>query len=98
MTNVASAPFTGPKAVAVAQPILQREAVQKALGDELKKIKAEEKGKIVYAKGYEPAATASKGTTAGGATPVVGTAPAGAVPAAGAAAASNAPATAAPSN
>mgnify|MGYP000853133492 CR=1 FL=1 len=98
VTNVASAPFTGPKAVAVAQPILQREAVQKALGDELKKIKAEEKGKIVYAKGYEPAATASKGTTAGGATPVVGTAPAGAVPAAGAAAASNAPATAAPSN
>ena len=44
VTNVASAPFTGPKAVAVAQPILQREAVQKALGDELKKIKAEEKG------------------------------------------------------
>ncbi len=100
VTNTASAPFTGPKAVAVAQPILQREAVQKALADELKKIKAEEKGKIVYAKGYEPAAAPAAGAPAtAGATPAATTGkPAGAVPAANAAAASSSTPSAAPSN
>ncbi|HPU15674.1 MAG TPA: hypothetical protein PK808_06300 [Polymorphobacter sp.] len=100
VTNAAAAPFTGPKAVAVAQPILQREAVQKALADELKKIKAEEKGKIKYAKGYEPPAAtpAAKGTA--GATPaaVPASAPTAAVPAANAAASADAAPTAAPSN
>ncbi|TFU06539.1 hypothetical protein EUV02_06060 [Polymorphobacter arshaanensis] len=101
VTNASAAPFTGPKAIAVAQPILQREAVQKALADELKKIKAEEKGKIVYAKGYEPAAApAAGGLPTAGATPAAAAAtkPTGAVPAANSAAATSAAPTAAPSN
>ncbi len=79
VTNTESSPFIGPKAVAVAQPIMQREAVQKALADELKKIKAAEKDKIVYAKGYEPKPT----PTTAGATPAAQSAQvSGAVPAA----------------
>jgi len=90
VTDTNSQPFVGAKAVAVAQPILQREAVQKALTEELKKIKAEEKSKIVYAKGYEPpaevatpAAKAAGGVTASpGAMAAKPAAPTGAVPAA----------------
>lgn len=96
VTNTNTEQFTGPKAVAMAQPILQREAVQMALVGELKKIKAEQKSKIVYAKGYEPPPEGSK-SAAGATTTPAAAKPVGATPAATAGGAVPA-ADAAPSN
>jgi EpsD family peptidyl-prolyl cis-trans isomerase len=87
ITEIQSQPFTGPKAVQLAQRQLQQQAVQKALVAALKQFQAEEKGKIVYAEGYAPPAPGAKpaatATAPAGAVPAAGsTAPQGAVPAA----------------
>ncbi len=47
-------PYTGEPAITLAQQIVQREAVQKALGDNLTAFRAEAKPKIKYAAGYGP--------------------------------------------
>ena len=52
ITNTATQPFTGEKAIAYAQNVLQRQDVQKQLAAELKKIQDKYKPKIVYGKGY----------------------------------------------
>lgn len=49
-------PFLGERAIAYAQNILQRQAIQKRLGTELKTWQEAYKSKIVYAKGYGPPA------------------------------------------
>jgi EpsD family peptidyl-prolyl cis-trans isomerase len=54
VTNTATQPFTGEKAISYAQNILQRQEIQKRLEAELKKLQDEYKPKIVYAKGYGP--------------------------------------------
>lgn len=53
ITNTVIQPFTGERAIAYAQNILQRQDVQKRLATELKRIQDSYKPKIVYAKGYE---------------------------------------------
>ena len=52
ITNTVTQPFTGERAIAYAQNILQRQDVQKRLGTELKRIQDSYKPKIVYGKGY----------------------------------------------
>jgi EpsD family peptidyl-prolyl cis-trans isomerase len=52
ITNTATQPFTGERAIAYAQNILQRQDVQKRLAAELKRIQDSYKPKIVYGKGY----------------------------------------------
>ena len=54
VTSTKSQPFTGEKAIAYAQNILQRQEIQKRLGDTLKKYQDEYKSKITYAAGYGP--------------------------------------------
>jgi EpsD family peptidyl-prolyl cis-trans isomerase len=54
VTNTATQPFTGEKAISYAQNILQRQEIQKRLVAELKKLQDEYKPKIVYASGYGP--------------------------------------------
>lgn len=54
VTNTATQPFTGEKAISYAQNILQRQEIQKRLVAELKKLQDEYKPKIVYAAGYGP--------------------------------------------
>jgi EpsD family peptidyl-prolyl cis-trans isomerase len=54
VTNTQTQPFTGEKAIAYAQNILQRKEVQKRLMSELKKVQDAYKPKIVYAAGYGP--------------------------------------------
>lgn len=82
VTNTASRPFTGEKAIAYAQNILQRQEIQKRLAAALKGWQDAYKPKIVYAKGYGP--------------PVFPKAPGAGAPAAGMPAAAPAPAAAAP--
>jgi EpsD family peptidyl-prolyl cis-trans isomerase len=53
ITNTVTQPFTGERAIAYAQNILQRQDVQKRLASELKRIQDSYKPKIVYGKGYE---------------------------------------------
>lgn len=50
--NTETKPFTGERAIAYAQTVLQRQQVQKQLAAELKKLQDSYKPKIVYAKGY----------------------------------------------
>jgi EpsD family peptidyl-prolyl cis-trans isomerase len=75
ITNTATQPFTGEKAITYAQNLLQRQDVQKRLASELKRIQNAYKPKIIYAKGYSapdltkapgaaPAAAANAATTA----------------------------------
>jgi EpsD family peptidyl-prolyl cis-trans isomerase len=52
ITNTATQPFTGEKAITYAQNILQRQDVQKKLAAELKRIQDSYKPTIVYGKGY----------------------------------------------
>ena len=52
ITNTETKPFTGERAIAYAQTVLQRQEVQKQLAAELKKLQDSYKPKIVYAKGY----------------------------------------------
>lgn len=54
VTNTQTKPFTGEKAIAYAQNILQRQEIQKRLAAELKRVQDAYKPKIVYAKGYGP--------------------------------------------
>jgi EpsD family peptidyl-prolyl cis-trans isomerase len=54
VTNTATQPFTGEKAISYAQNILQRQEIQKRLEAELKKLQDAYKPKIVYAAGYGP--------------------------------------------
>ena len=49
-------PFTGEKAIELAQQVIQRQTTQEKLAAEFKTIMAGEKDKIVYATGYAPAA------------------------------------------
>lgn len=53
ITNTATQPFIGERAISYAQSVLQRQEVQKRLAAELKKVQTAYKPKIVYAKGYE---------------------------------------------
>jgi EpsD family peptidyl-prolyl cis-trans isomerase len=86
VTSTKSQPFTGEKAIAYAQNILQRQEIQKRLRDTLKKYQDEYKSKITYATGYgapvfpkAPAAAAAGGTAAApapAATPAAAPAPA----------------------
>lgn len=89
ITNTATQPFTGEKAITYAQNLIQRQDVQKRLAAELKKIQDTYKPKIKYAKGYaapdlskvpgaKPAATPAAGATA---TPAAANAGAAAAPA-----------------
>ena len=50
-------PFTGEPAITLAQQIVKRDAVQKALVDSLQSFRAAAKDKIKYAAGYAPPAT-----------------------------------------
>jgi EpsD family peptidyl-prolyl cis-trans isomerase len=52
ITNTVTQPFTGERAIAYAQNVLQRQDVQKRLATELKRIQDSYKPKIVYGKGY----------------------------------------------
>jgi EpsD family peptidyl-prolyl cis-trans isomerase len=54
VTNSKTQPFTGERAIAYAQNILQRQEIQKRLGSELKAWQEAYKSKIVYGKGYGP--------------------------------------------
>ena len=54
VTDTKVQPFTGEPAITFAQQVLQRENVQKALGDSLKSFKAAADPKIKYAAGYGP--------------------------------------------
>ncbi len=54
ITATKSLPFTGEKAIAYAQNILQRQEIQKRLAGALKGYQDAYKGKIVYASGYGP--------------------------------------------
>ncbi len=54
VTNAKTQPFTGERAIAYAQNILQRQEIQKRLGTELKTWQEAYKAKIVYGKGYGP--------------------------------------------
>jgi EpsD family peptidyl-prolyl cis-trans isomerase len=54
VTNSKTQPFTGERAIAYAQNILQRQEIQKRLGTELKTWQEAYKAKIVYGKGYGP--------------------------------------------
>ncbi len=54
VTSTKSQPFTGEKAITYAQNVLQRQEIQKKLGNELKKYQDSYKAKTVYAKGYGP--------------------------------------------
>jgi EpsD family peptidyl-prolyl cis-trans isomerase len=85
VTATKSLPFTGEKAIAYAQNVLQRQNVQKSLADTLKKYQADYKAKIVYGKGYGPPVF-PKGAPPTG--PVGPAAPAAAAPAPAAAPAS----------
>jgi EpsD family peptidyl-prolyl cis-trans isomerase len=77
-------PYTGEPAIALAQQIVQREAIQKALVDSLQSFRAAAKDKIKYAAGYgPPPATPAAGAPAA-ASPGAA-APAATVPAAPAA-------------
>ncbi len=76
ITNTATQPFTGERAIGYAQNILQRQDVQKRLAAELKRIQDSYKAKIVYGKGYsapdpkkfqEAAAAAASAAAAGAA-------------------------------
>lgn len=66
VTGVKNQPFTGERAVAFAQQVLQRQEVQKRLAEALKKWQEEYKAKIQYAKGYEPVDPAKAAAGAGG--------------------------------
>ena len=52
VTNSKTQPFTGERAIAYAQNVLQRQEIQKRLGNELKAFQEAYKSKIVYGKGY----------------------------------------------
>ena len=54
ITDTKTQPFTGEKAISYAQQVLQRQQVQKRLGEELKTFNTAAKAKIVYAKNYGP--------------------------------------------
>lgn len=87
VTGSKTQPFTGERAIAFAQQVLQRQEVQKRLAETLKKWQEEYKTKIQYAKGFDPAevAKAAAKPAAAGAKPAAGTAapaPAAAAPAA----------------
>lgn len=56
VTSTKTMPFTGEKAIAYAQQVLQRQEIEKQLKATLTKLQADTKGKIVYAKGYGPPA------------------------------------------
>ncbi len=58
-------PFLGERAIAYAQNILQRQAIQKRLGTDLKTWQEAYKSKIVYAKGYGPPAFPNTPATPG---------------------------------
>ncbi|MBC7506209.1 MAG: hypothetical protein H7267_10870 [Sandarakinorhabdus sp.] len=78
ITNTVTQPFTGEKAIAYAQNLLQRQDVQKRLTTELKKIQDSYKSKIVYAKGYsapDPSKFPGASKSAVGATPAVAATP-----------------------
>ena len=64
ITNTATQPFTGERAISYAQNVLQRQDVQKRLADELKRIQDSYKPKIVYAKGYSAPDPSKFGPTA----------------------------------
>lgn len=68
-------PFTGEQAITFAQQFLQRQAVQNALLENLKKFDAAAKPKISYAAGYGPPSALKTPAAAG--TPAPATAPAG---------------------
>ncbi len=72
VTDTKIVPYTGEPAITLAQQILQREAVQKALVAALNSFRAEAKDKIKYAAGYGPPpapAAAKPAVPAAGATP-----------------------------
>ena len=54
VTNSKTQPFTGERAIAYAQNVLQRQEIQKRLGNELKTWQEAYKAKIVYGKGFGP--------------------------------------------
>ena len=54
VTNSKTQPFTGERAIAYAQNILQRQETQKRLAAELKTFQEAYKAKVVYGKGYGP--------------------------------------------
>ncbi len=54
VTDTKTLPFTGEKAIAYAQQVLQKQEVQKKLVAELKRLTDAAKSKTVYAKGYGP--------------------------------------------
>jgi EpsD family peptidyl-prolyl cis-trans isomerase len=54
VTNSKTQPFTGERAIAYAQNILQRQETQKRLATELKTFQEAYKAKVVYGKGYGP--------------------------------------------
>ncbi len=76
-------PFTGEEAITAAQQLLRREAVQKALADNVTAFRAAAKDKIKYAAGYAPPPTPAAGAAPTSAAPAAAKAPATA-PAAGA--------------
>ncbi|GGE03519.1 hypothetical protein GCM10011529_07500 [Polymorphobacter glacialis] len=90
VTNTKTQPFTGERAIAYAQNVLQRQEIQKRLASELKKWQDAYKSKIVYAKGYaapdltapgaKPAASGAAPATPAAATPTSAT-PTAATPA-----------------
>lgn len=73
VTDTKVTPFTGEPAITLAQQVIQRENVQKALVDSLTKFKAEADPKIKYAAGYSappaaktlPAPNAARAATTG---------------------------------
>ena len=85
VTDTKTMPFTGEKAIAYAQQILQRQEVGKRLAAALKTMRDAAKPKIVYAKGYAapelPKPPAAPGAAAPAPTAAVSTAPAAASPA-----------------
>lgn len=75
ITDTKVTPFTGEPAISLAQQVLQRDNIQKALVDNLTQFKAAADPKIKYAAGYGPPPTA-KPVTGAAAVPGAPTAPA----------------------
>ncbi len=69
VTDTKVVPYTGEAAITLAQQLLQRDAVQKALVDNLTAFRAAAKDKIKYAAGYGPPAATPAATPAAAAKP-----------------------------
>ena len=80
VTDTKPQPFTGEKAITLAQQVIQRQTVQERLAAEFKTLMAADKDKIVYAAGYAPPAKPVAAKPGATVTPPPAAAPAAATP------------------